>query len=885
MNLFCRVLSHRRIYDDLSDEIQQHLDEKIEELVAAGVPREEAGNRARREFGNTTLLEERSREVWQWPTLESIWADVKFALRQLRRSPGFTIICLLTLALGIGANTTVFSIIQAVLLRSLPYHDPNRLLLLVDPEDPQNEGIFYKDFEAWKLQSRAFTDMAVYYRDSGWSRVTLTGSQEPESVQGAFVSANFFPLLGVSPLLGRGFTPEAESRHERVVVLGYGLWQRRYGGSPDIVGQKLEIDGNASQIIGVMPESFQLPARDSQFWTPITTNRFWGDPALNNSNGSHARGFYARWQVIARLKESYSPQEAQAGLNTISSRLERTDPDPNRSSGVKVLPLRIQLSGNTRLALYVLFSAVCLLLLIACSNVANLVLARGASRTNELAVRTALGAGRGRIIQQLLTESVVLAVLAGFISLAIAFLGIHALIAMGPPDIPRLHEASINTGVLGFTFVAAMFSASIFGLAPVIRIWRSDPNEQLKSTRRTTSDSIGLKSTRSILIIVEFALSVVLLTSAGLLIRSFLIVKAVDPGFESEHVLNMSVALPSGSSDQQATSFYDSVTARLRAVPGVKSVGAIDGLFQLGSTNNLGLRSIEGRSPEPREQWTALNWDTVRGDYFQAIGAQLLRGRYFSQDDRSTSPLVAVIDESMARRYWKGEDPIGKRFKGQDQRGLNDDWLTVIGVVRDIRTHGLERVATPHVYEWYQQANNRTPDLVIRTSSDPKVLAVTLRSVVRSVAPAAIISNITTVKQQLSQQLALRQFQTSLLSLFSFLALVLATVGIYGLMHYSVVQRTHEIGIRMALGAQRGDVWRIVVGQGLLLACCGLGGGLAIDWASIRVLSTLLYGVTPSDPLTFITVSLILVGVALFACFAPAWRAIRIDPVQALRAE
>jgi putative ABC transport system permease protein len=690
------------------------------------LPEEEARVTAMREFGGIPQTKERYRVQRGLPLLEVLVQDVRFGLRQLRKSSGFAVVCLLTLCLGIGANTAVFSVIQAVLLRPLPYQDPNRLMLLADPQDPQDGGMLYKDFQSGKEHSRSFAGMAVYYRDSGWSRVTLTGSREPESVQGAFVSANLFSLLGIAPVLGRTFTAEEGTRHERVAVLSNSLWHRRFGGSPDILGQKIRIDGDTSLVIGVMPANFQFPAEDSQFWAPITTNQYWGDPALNTDDGLHSRGFYARWQAIGRLRPGVSPQEAQAEISTIFKSLERTDPDPNRGSGIKGLPLQVQMSGNTRLALYVLFASVCLLLLIACSNVANLVLARGVSRTNEMALRTALGAGRGRIFQQLATEALILGAFAGLFSLPVAWLGIHALIAMGPPDIPRLQETELNLGVLGFTFATALFCAAMFGLAPAIKVWRSHPVDQLKSRNAMTSDPTRIRGHRGILIMVQFALSVVLLTGAGLLIHSFLIVKAVDPGFEPEHVVKMNVALPGGRSSWP-TSFYDPMAGRLKAVPGVDAVGAIDSLFDLGSSSNLGLRSIEGHIPEPRDQWTELTWDTVSGDYFEAIGAQLLRGRYFSGEDRAHSPLVAVIDESMARRYWPGENPIGKRFKGQDRRGLNDDWLTVVGVVGDMHTHGLERQATPHVYEWYLQAGNATPDIVVRTTGDPRAIATALR--------------------------------------------------------------------------------------------------------------------------------------------------------------
>lgn len=479
----------------------------------------------------------------------------------------------------------------------------------------------------------------------------------------------------------------------------------------------------------------------------------------------------------------------------------------------------------------------------------------------------------------------VIALLAGCISIAFAYLGIHALVSFGPHNIPRLQEAGLNTGVLAFTFLIALLSAIIFGIAPTWRVWHTDPNDSLKVKSRGSSGSIGFVNVRSILVIVEFVLSVVLLTGSGLLIHSFLIVKAVDPGFEPEHVFHLSVSFPATGTAQNPFATTQSILDRLQAVPGVQAVGAIDSLFELGGADNLGLRSIEGRPPEPRKQWTALTWNTVRGDYFQAMGATLLHGRYFSGSDNKTSLLVAVIDESMARRYWKVEDPVGKRFKGQDRRGANDDWITVIGEVQDMRAHGLEKVATPHVYMWYLQSDDQTSDIAVRAAGDSKVMASELRSVVRSVAPSTPLSSVDTVQQELMQQLTPRRFQTSLVSLFSLLALVLATIGIYGLIHYSVVQRTKEIGIRFALGAQRGDILRLIVGQALAMATVGLGIGLMADWGVTRLLSGLLYGIAPFDPVTLAAVSIILFAVALLASFIPASRAANVDPMWSLRTE
>jgi predicted permease len=514
--------------------------------------------------------------------------------------------------------------------------------------------------------------------------------------------------------------------------------------------------------------------------------------------------------------------------------------------------------------------------------VANIILARGIARANELALRVALGATRLCILRQLLTESFVLAILAGLLSIPCAILGTHALRAFGPANVPRLQQADLSLHVLGFTFIVAAICAMIAGFAPALVVSRRSPVERLRSGTPATPS--GMMNTRSLLVIFEIALSVVLLTCAGLLIHSFLIVRAVDPGFEAEHVLKLNMALSGGSSEWPAT-LYDAIVDRLRAVPGVTAVGAIDSMFDLGQTDNLALRAIEGRASEPRQQWTALTWDTVRGDYFAAIGARLIHGRYFNDSDSARAPLVAVIDESMARRYWPGKNPVGKRFKGQDRRGQNDDWLTVVGVVRDIRTHGLERPATPHVYEWYRQSGNATADIVVRTLGDPAPMAASLRSVVRDVAPSAILSEIMPVNQELQRQIAPRRFQTALLGLFSWLALLLVTVGVYGLMHYSVVQRSHEIGIRMALGADRSGIVAMIFRECLTLVAAGLVLGIALDWMTTRVLSKLLFGISASDPLTLLAVSFLLLGVSALASFQPAFKAASIDPMRALRTE
>ena len=872
-----------KMEEELDEEVRFHLEREIENNIARGMSPEEARSAALRSFGGVERVKEESRDVRGARLLEEVWQDLSYGARMLRRSPGFTAVATLSLALGIGANTAIFSVLYSVLLRPLPYRDPNNLVLIFSKgrEDPK-EPILLDDYAILKSQSQSFEAMAIFYKNTGFSRVNLTGA-EPEVAQGGFVSADFFPLMGMAPQIGRLFTIEEETQRNRVVILSQGLWNRRFGGASDVAGRTLQIDGIDFQVIGVMPAAFQFPARETQFWAPITTNRYWLDRlALDKI---HVRGFYARWNVVARLKPDVPLQQAQAEMNILAKRLELTNPDLNNGKGVNALPLRVELDGATRLALFMLLAAVSFVLLIACGNVANLILARGTSREREMAIRTALGAGRVRLIRQLFTESVMLAMLSGCLGLCLAAVGVPALIALGPPDIPRLEESGLYSMVLAFALGISLLAAIICGLGPAWKISQSDPSKSLKSGGRGSSGTIAFGHVRGLLVITEFALSVILLTGAGLLIRSFLAVQAVGPGFEPEHALTIRVAFPADTTAIRKSAFLDSALERVQAIPGVRAVGAIDGLFQLGKVNTLGLRSVEGRAVEPREQWTALTWKTISGEYLQAIGAPLLRGRFFSDADGPNSPLVALINESMVRRYWPDEDPIGKRFKGQDPRGRNDDWLTVIGVVGDMRSHGLERQPTPHVFVWHKQSGEIPSDLVVRTTGAAAKFATTLRSAVRSLDQTAILSKVSTVEEQLSEQMAPRRFQTTLLTLFSIIALTLASMGVYGVMRYMVVQRTHEIGIRMALGAQIRDVLRLIIGEGVKLALVGLLIGFGGAWALTRLMKNLLFGVSPTDPLTFIVIASLLTFVAILACYIPARRATKVDPLVALRCE
>src|ERR1051325_750723 len=809
--------------------------------------------------------------------------DVRFALRQMRRSPNFVVVAIATLALGIGANTAIFSVIEAVILRPLPYHDTDHLVLLKDAQDLENGGFLYKDYEYLQSQSKTLADSAIYYRNSGFSRVTLNDEIDPAFVQGAFVSANFFPLMGVAPEMGRVFSSDEETSQIHILVLSHSLWMHRFGASREVLGKTLRINGINSQIIGVMPETFQFPASDQQFWAPISTNPHWADPALTKMDANTARGFYARWQIISRLKPRVNLAQAQVEISTLFERLAKVDHDPNRSVGIKVAPLQVNPGENTWRVLIVLFAAVLFVLLIACTNIANLVLARGESRRNEMTMRISLGASRQRLFRQLLTESVLLAFISGILGLIVAYFGLHIALGFAPSGIPRLAETRLDGYVLVFTLSICVLSAVLFGLAPAWRFSRTA--QALRSERDSTCDR-NAKRTHGWLIVAEFALTVVLLAGAGLLIRSFVSVQGVNLGFEPAQVLTINV-VPSSNSATSRNVLYNSLYERDLKVPGVQAVGAIDGLFETATLHDLGLRAIEGRSPEPKQQWTPLQWNSVRGDFFAAMGIRLLRGRYFTQEDSSGSPLVALIDESMARRYWPNENPLGKRFKGQDQRGKNDDWITVVGIVSDTHRSGLERSFVPHVYEPYTQAidGDKTPDLVVRFAGNSSQLAPVLRNLAHQLDAGAILSSATSLDEQLWEQLSSRRFQTLLLTLFSLVALLLATLGIYGVLSYSVAQRTHEIGIRIALGARHGQVLRLVIGEGAKLAMVGLMIGLVSAGGMTKYIASLLFGVSATDPVTFISAGLLLMIVGLVACYIPARRATKVEPMAALRYE
>ena len=856
---------HRRTDEDFREEIKAAIALETDRLIAAGSRPEEARRAALRAFGNITRAQERFYEAGRMVWLDDLKRDARYAFRTLYRSPGFTIVAVLTLALGIGANTAMFSVVNAVILRPLPYQDPDRLAMLWtnDPQrDIQEEGTAYPTFLDWRRQTRTFADMAICSRGNP---VTLTGGNDPERLMGEAVSANLFSLLGVAPVVGRSFSPEEEQRRERVVVLSYALWERRFGASPEAIGKTLEIDGQPFQVIGVMPARFYFPTKDVQLWQPATVVGLALAPAVRD--GLWTGRFNDWWRVVGRLKPTATFQDAQADMTAIGQglALEYRTTDPGFAGfGVNVVPLLLQATGrDLQRALWILLGAVGFVLLIACSNVANLLLVRGAARQREFALRTALGADQIRLVRQLAVESALLVVGAAVTGLVLALLSVRTLAASAPSGIPRVDEIQLDTRVLIFTGCVSLLCGLLCAVVPALNGSRRSPATALTYGGRSGLEGSILSRTRRAFVVVECALAVALLAGAGLLLKSFMQVQTVPPGFEATHVLLVRV-----TGKRLSPEMFE----RIASVPQVEAVAAIQSFEPMNPDQPI---TVEGR-PVLR---APLTFGRVTAGFFQAMRVPLRRGRVLTEQDNRTS--VAVINETMAKTFWPSEDPVGKRFK----RGSSESrspWMTVVGVVGDMRRGGLERDA---VSEFYVTEFASTMDLVIRTTNDPVMYAPSIREVIRSVDGNAVMGRITTLESHMEQLSGTRRFHTWLIAIFAGLALALAAIGIYGLMHYSVAQRTHEMGIRMALGARGAQVSWLVIGEGLRLVVLGLVVGLLVAFQLTGVMAHLLFEVSPTDPATFAIVALVLSLVALVACYLPARKASQVDPLVALRCE
>ncbi len=812
--------------------------------------------------------------------METLWQDLRFAVRMLLRKPGFTFVLVLALALGIGANTAIFSVVNTVLLRPLPYKNAERLVWIwgTNPlNDIDHEVASAPDYNDWKTQSQSFEEMGGFVN----TRLTLTSNGEPERYDGAYVTDGFFEVLGIPVLRGRTFTPDEDKPNSsRVVVLAYGLWQRRFGGDPNIIGSAITLNGNPYTVIGIMPPDFKHPRpetnRQAEMWLPLQ----------EDYASAGRRGDYLG--VIARLKPNVPIEQARAEMVTIAAQLEKQYPASNTGWSTLTVPLHERFVGDVRPVLIILLGAVCFLLLIACANVANLLLARAAARQKEMAIRTALGARRWRIVRQLLTESVLLAVLGGALGLLLAVWGIEALVSLSPGNIPRLSEISLDARVLAFTFGVSLVTGVLFGLFPALQAANPNLNETLKEGGRgTTAGSRGGRARRA-LVIAEVALALVPLVGAGLMVKSFMRLQSVNPGFNPERVLAVEVYLPGTTYKEgaQATTFYREMLTRVQNLPGVEAAGAIDTL-PLSGGGNMFAFFVEGQTYQPTDKTPDAEFRVVTPEYFQTMNIPLLRGRYLSEQDGPNTPKSFVINDTLARRYFAGVDPIGRRMNLGDDKDPN--WFTVVGIVQDTRQEAVGTEPYPQMYTINTQVARRSMVLVARTAGDPAAMIPTIRSTVMAMDPALALNNARPMAQVMAQSLARPRFNMLLMSLFAAVALVLAAVGIYGVMSYAVTQRTHEIGVRMALGASSTDVLKMVVRQGLALTLIGVGIGLAGAFVLTQLIASLLSGllfqVGTHDPLTFAGIALLLALVALLACLIPARRATRVDPMIALRYE
>jgi predicted permease len=876
--LWRRVLFLRcrgRFDRELAEEMRFHLEMKIEENVARGMAPEEARRAASRQFGNAALLREESREMWGFTSAETLIRDLRYGARALRKNPGFTAVAVLTLALGVGANTAIFSVVNAVLIRPLPYENSHELVQLwgtmpqsdTSPVSPAN-------FLDWRGQNRVFERTAAYTGQS----LNLSGAGEPERIRAARVSADLFELLRARPALGRAFLPE-EDQHggHRVVVLSHALWQRRFGGNPAVVGQTLSLSDQSYEVVGVMPPNFSFPRTTTEMWTPIAFSPT--ERAMRDTN------FLS---VIARLKPGVTLEQARSEMGVLARGLSGQYPDTNTEVGVKVVSYKEQVVGDARLSLLLLLGAVGFILLIACANVANLLLGRAAARRKEMTIRAALGASRGRVIRQLLTESVLLSLAGGGLGLLLAHWGLDLLAALQPTNIPRLAELSIDRRVLLFASALSLLTGVAFGLAPALLASKPELNDALKEGVKGTGGGSGRQRLRSLLIVSEIALSLVLLVGAGLMIKSFWRLMQVDPGFNPENTLTAVVSLPVSryaETDRQIA-FFQQAVERVGNLPGVEAAGVTTDIPLFGGSST-GF-DVEGRPPAAPGQRPMVEFRSVSPDYFRAMGISLVRGRTFNERDRADAPGVVIVNETLARRYFPGADPLGKRL------GLSKptDWREIVGVARDTRNYGLDEEVKPEAYMPYTQS---APDylsgsvsamvLVARTASDPQGVAAAVKREVQALDSSQPVYNIKTMEQYLAESTGQRRFNMLLLAIFAGVAVLLAAVGLYGVMSYAVVQRTHEIGVRMALGARGRDVLRMIVGQGLLLTLVGVALGLAAAFALTRVIRGMLYEVSSTDPATFIAVTSLLVLVSFLACLVPARRATRVDPLIALRSE
>src|SRR5215212_1064578 len=877
-----RALAGREsVIRDIDAELRLHVELETEQNVARGMSPAEARRAARMSFGNFDNIRDTAYTVRGGGLMETFLQDVRYGVRVLAKHKGFTAVAVLTLALGIGANTAIFSVVNDLLLRPLPYSDAERVVMLweVTPEGRHMNTTSRANFREWRAQSASYESMAAFSDQ----RLNLTGAGEPEEVAAQLATPSLFKVLGVEPALGRVLVEDDIRRDSAGVVLSHAFWKRRFGGDPDLIGKPITLNGSPFNVVGVMPPSFQWhikqrsgTGKPAEVWMVLAM-------PPPGAQGGNERGRFL--SVVAVLKKNNRVEQAEAELKTIHKRLEQ-DSTYNKNYTAEVIPLREQMVGNVRPALWVLLGSVGLVLLIACANVANLLLSRVAAREKEIALRTALGARRMRVIRQLLTESLLLSLVGSALGLLVAWWGIGALVAISPRDLVNLQNVGINTMVLAWTLGVTLLTSILFGIAPALEATRLNLNDALKEGGKG-ADAQGSRSRRlrGALVVGEVALALMLLAGAGLLVKSFAQLRKIDTGFETENVLTMVLRLPAAKykDDPQYVAFFRQALERVRATPGVRSAGIVNFLPLYGGLGSATSFYIEGKPEPPRGTGPSANVRVADSGYFKTLGIPVKQGRTFTDVEDAEARPVILVSESFARKHFPGEDPLGKRIKVFMSE--KPEWTEVIGVVGDVRYDNLTVEAEPFVYYPYPGLTYPFMTLVVRTAGDPAEMAPAMRREIAALDADQPVSDVRTMTQVMADTVSRARFNTLLLSIFAGLATLLAAVGIFGVMSYSVQLRTREIGLRMALGAQPGRVLMMMLRQGLLLTLIGIGVGLAGALALSRVMSGLLYGVTASDPSTFAAIVVVLGVVSLVACYIPARRATRVDPLVALKYE
>ena len=863
---------------ELAAEMESHLQMHIEDNLRAGIAPEQARREALMKLGGIEQTKEMIRERRGLPMIEVFLQDLHFGARMLRKSPGFSAIAVMTLALGIGANTAIFSVVNTVLVRPLPYRDPGKLVWVDEYWPRMNDNMVPNpDYTNWNLHNHHFEEMAAY---DGGSQVNLTGAGEPERIESVSVTANLLHVLGVKPSLGRSFlTEEAQLGGRRVALLSYSLWKRKFGGDPNISGKAVTLNKESYTVIGVMPPDFRFPDRRAN---PQILLAFQLPPKVDWTAKS-----LALTRVIGRVKPGVTLAQANAELAALSQQTNADIPamfiHMRDGLQVHVTGLHEKLVGDVRPTLLILLAAVAFVLLIGCVNIANVQLARTASRQKELAVRAAIGAGRGRLLRQLLTEGALIAASGGVAGLLVAAGGVRLLRAYAPTSFLQIGPITIDTWVLFFAFGITCLTAMVFGTVPALRASKPDVIANLKEGRVVSEGGYGQHRLRSVLVISELALAVVVLVASGLLIRSFLRLSNVDPGFDSNNLLTVSTALPETKyvAPAQRRAFFEEVLQRVSKLPGVRCV-ALTSSLPLTNYAQIDVFAIEGEPNKPAGTRPMTPVEHVNPGYFRTLRIALLEGRVFDDTDSRPETRVVILNKVFAQRFFPNDDPIGKRIRFGP---TESPWSTIVGVVGNVRHTGPDREAEPQVYVPYAGNPPSTAMLAVRTDSDPRNLAAVVRDQVTAVDTEQPVFGVSTMEQRVLDSLSGPRFNTTLLGFFGFVALVLAVGGVYGVVAYFVALRTHEFGIRVALGASQRNVVGMVMTQGIAMTAAGLGLGLGGAFALTRYLSTLLYGIRPTDPITFAGVALILAGAALLACYIPALHAMRIDPMVALRCE